>query len=256
MTLHRRRAAGAVALAVGVLAVGVLGFAAAASAHVTVDPATSTQGKYSRVVFRVPNESDTASTTKVEVNLPEATPVARVSLMPVPGWDAAVETKSINPPIEMHGTQVTEAVFKITWTAKPDAAIKPGQFQEFPVSIGPMPKADRMVFKTLQTYSDGNVVRWIEEPPAAGGEEPEHPAPVLALQTAAASPAPAGSVSATAPAADDDDDDDSDGGQAWGIAGLVAGLAGLLVGGLALVRGRQASATSTGAGSSTPTAGS
>ena len=38
-----------------------------------------------------------------------------------------------------------------------------------------------MVFKALQTYSDGNVVRWIEEP-VDGGEEPEHPAPVLAAE--------------------------------------------------------------------------
>jgi hypothetical protein len=37
-----------------------------------------------------------------------------------------------------------------------------------------------MVFKTLQHYSDGEVVRWIQEP-QPNAAEPERPAPVLKL---------------------------------------------------------------------------
>ena len=37
---------------------------------------------------------------------------------------------------------------------------------------------DTVDFKALQTYNNGDIVRWIEPTPA-GGEEPEHPAPVL-----------------------------------------------------------------------------
>lgn len=253
MTAFRRAASAA--LAIGVLAVGVLGFAAPASAHITIEPRTGTQGVFARVSFFVPNESDSASTTKVEINLPPENPVPWVSLMPVYGWDAAVEKQQV-PPMDLHGTQVTEAVTKITWTAKPDAAIKPGQFVEFPVSIGPMPKIDRMVFKALQTYSDGNVVRWIEEPPANGGEAPEKPAPVLKLQPAPASPAPAASQPAAAAAADDDDDSGS--GSTWGIIGFIAGLAGLLLGALALLRSRRPAAATASSGSaadSTPGSG-
>ncbi|MEV4756965.1 YcnI family protein [Micromonospora sp. NPDC049559] len=248
MSRHRRTAISAASLALGALTFGVLGLAAPASAHVTVNPKDATQGGYGRVAFRVPTESDTASTTKVEVNLPENAPVASVSTMPVPGWTVSVEKRKVDPPIQVHGSAVTEAVSKITWTATGDAAIKPEQFQEFGVSLGPLPQVDQMVFKTLQTYSDGNIVRWIDEPVAAGAEEPEHPAPVLKL-TPAAEPganAPSPGV-AVARVGDDDADDDEDGegsGLAIGLgtAGLVAGLAGLALGGLAFVTARRRSA--------------
>ncbi len=148
----------------GVLAVLTLAIAAPASAHVTAKADNLTQGGYATVTFKVPNESDEASTTKLEVNLPADAPVASVSLRPVAGWTGVAVKTKLATPLEAHGTQITETVSKITWTASGDAAIKPGQFQTFDVSMGPLPKVDQMVFKTLQTYSDGNVVRWIDEP--------------------------------------------------------------------------------------------
>ncbi|MFG3701506.1 YcnI family protein [Micromonospora sp. NPDC047620] len=238
MIRHRRTAAAAAALALGAVATAVLGFAAPASAHVTVNPQEATQGGYGRFAFRVPNESDTASTTKVEVVLPENAPVGSVSTMPVPGWTVAVEKRKVDPPIEVHGSQLTEAVAKLTWTATGNAGVKPGEFQEFPVLMGPLPQVDTMVFKTLQTYSDGNVQRWIEEP-TPGGEEPESPAPVLTLTAASPSAAPTGGA---APAQADDNDDDAEGvglATGLGIAGLVAGAGGLLLGGLAYARSRR-----------------
>lgn len=241
---RQRRAAASAALAIGVLAVGVLGFAVPASAHVTVNPREATQGSYARVAFRAPTESDTASTVKIEVNMPEENPIASVSLQPVPGWEATVERRTVDPPIELHGSQVTEVVSKITWTASPEAAVKPGQFQEFPVSMGPLPKAERLVFKALQTYSDGNVVRWIEEPPAEGGEAPEHPAPVLKLAAAPEAGEPSAAASQPAAAAPGAESEDASGNQWTGIAGLIAGLAGLVLGGLALMRTQQLGAAS------------
>ncbi|MEV4464887.1 YcnI family protein [Micromonospora echinofusca] len=234
----RRTASVAAALALGAVATAVLGFAAPASAHVTVDPQEATQGGYGRFAFRVPNESDTASTTKLEVVLPENAPVGSVSTMPVSGWTVAVEKRKVDPPVEVHGSQLSEVVSKIIWTATGGAGVKPGQFQEFPVSMGPLPQVETMVFKTLQTYSDGNVQRWIEEP-LPGGEEPETPAPVLTLTAASPSAAPTG---AAAPQADDDDDDAETDGVATGlaVAGLVAGVGGLLLGGLAFSRTRRA----------------
>ncbi|MFI6233378.1 YcnI family protein [Micromonospora sp. NPDC050784] len=238
MSRFRRTATAAAALAFTAAATAVLGFAGPASAHVTVNPKEATQGGYARVAFRVPNESDSASTVKLEVVLPENAPVGSVSTMPVPGWTVATEKRKVDPPIEVHGSQLTEAVSKITWTASGDAGVKPGQFQEFPVSLGPLPQVDSMVFKTLQTYSDGNISRWIDEP-APGAEEPEHPAPVLTLAAAAA---PTGSAAPTAAVASPDDDDDDEGNGlavGLGVAGLVAGLAGLALGGLAFARTRR-----------------
>ncbi|MDM4722723.1 YcnI family protein [Micromonospora sp. WMMA1363] len=235
MIRYRRTTTAAATFAVGAVVAAVIGFAAPASAHVTVNPTEATQGDYARLAFRVPNESDTASTTKVEVFLPEDAPVGSVSTMSVPGWTVTVEKRKLDQPVEMHGSQLTEAVSKLTWTADPDAVIEPGTFQEFPVSMGPLPKADQMVFKSLQTYSDGTVVRWIDVP-ESGGAEPESPAPVLTLTSASPSTAPAADAADTAA---DDDAEDAGLATGLGVAGLVAGLGGLVLGGLAFARSRR-----------------
>jgi uncharacterized protein YcnI len=213
-----------------VAAAFVVGLAGPAAAHVTVNPGAATQGGYTKVAFRVPNESDTESTTKLEVNLPAESPVGSVSVKPVPGWTAVAEKSKLATPVKVHDSEITEAVTKITWTAVAGSEIKPGTFQEFDVSLGPLPAADQMIFKTLQTYSDGTVVRWIDEP-TTDGTEPENPAPVLKLtaESAAAPSAPAPAPAAEAAA----EESDSGNGAAWGIAGLVAGLAGLILGLLA-----------------------
>ncbi|WP_018723148.1 YcnI family copper-binding membrane protein [Salinispora fenicalii] len=240
MIRHRRSSAIAL-LALGAVAAAVFGSAGAASAHITVDPKEATQGGYGRFAFRVPNESDTESTTKVEVFLPENAPLGSVSTMLVPGWTAVVEKRTLDEPVEVHGSQITEAVAKITWTAQPEAGIGPGMFQEFPVSVGPLPTVDTMVFKSLQTYSDGAVVRWIDEP-TADGVEPAAPAPVLEL--AAAEDADSAAAQDGTPAtADDEAADDAAAGDGLavglGVAGLVAGVGGLVLGGLAFTRSRR-----------------
>ena len=217
MTWFKR--ATVVAATVGAVTLAV---AAPASAHVTVSSTSAVQGGYGVLVFRVPTESDTASTTKVEVNLPiKQAPVASVSLRPVPGWTAVAEKAKLDKPLDAHGTQITEVISKITWTAGADAAIKPGQFQQFEVSMGPLPKVDQMFFKALQTYSDGTVVRWIDEP-TTDGTEPESPAPVLKL--AAAATGDTAAPASAAPAAPES----SNSGAAFGIAGLVLGVIALV----------------------------
>jgi uncharacterized protein YcnI len=218
------------AVVAGATAALTLAIAAPASAHVTVNPNTATQGGYAKVTFRVPNETDHTDTTKLEVNLPMDTPVASVSLKPVAGWSATMEKAKLATPIKAHDSEITEAVSTITWTAGAGAAIKPGQFQEFDVSLGPLPQANQMTFKALQTYSDGNVVRWIDEP--AAGTEPEHPAPVLKLAAASATTGAAATTTtgAAAPAKSDGN------GTPYGIAGIVLGLAALVLGLLAYRR--------------------
>jgi uncharacterized protein YcnI len=196
-------------LAAAVAGAGAGAFAGvgAASAHVTVNPREAVQGGYGKFSFRVPNERDGASTVKLEVVIPTETAIASVSTRPVPGWTVTVERSTLPTPLTVHDSEVTEAVSKLTWTASEGSAVAPGQFQEFDVSAGPLPAVDRIVFKAVQTYSDGEVVRWIEEP-VAGQPEPERPAPVLKLTTAIAAPAtvvnaaPAGASVATARSGD------------------------------------------------------
>lgn len=173
-------------LAAGALcAVGApLLLAGPASAHVTVNSASAAKGGFAKLAFRVPTESETASTTKVEVTFPAGQPLAFVSVRPNGAWVPTVEKAKLATPIKTEGGEVTEAVSKITWTG---GSIKPGEFDEFEVSAGPLPTTvDELVFKAVQTYSDGSVVRWIDEE-TPGGAEPEHPAPTLHLTAASAS---------------------------------------------------------------------
>ena len=76
----------------------------------------------------------------------------------------------------------SDVVTQVTWSG---GQIPPGGFDLFPVFGGPLPKnTNKLVFKALQTYSDGDVVRWIQTP-VKGAPEPENPAPTLVLTKAA-----------------------------------------------------------------------
>jgi periplasmic copper chaperone A len=151
---------------------------ATASAHVRVIPDDPTSGGFSALTFRVPNESATAGTVKVSVVLPTDTPFLYVSTKPVPGWTATATKSTLAKPVESYGTTLTEAVSEVTWSAARGVSIGPGEYQEFSLSVGPLPDPAAIVLPTTQTYSDGEVVVW-DQPTPASGEEPEHPAPVL-----------------------------------------------------------------------------
>lgn len=170
----------------GAVALTALG-AIPAAAHVTVNPDEAEQGGYEKLTFRVPTERDDASTTKLEITFPEEHPLSSVSVKPHPGWSYEVSTVELDEPVDQGEGRdpLTETVRTITWTADSKAdAIKPGEFDEFDVSAGRLPEdADEMVFKAVQTYDSGEVVRWIEVA-AEGAEQPEHPAPILKLTAA------------------------------------------------------------------------
>ena len=222
--------------------------ATSAFAHVTVNPREATQGGYAKLAFRVPNERDNAGTTKLEVNFPADHPFASVSVRPQAGWTYTVDRTKLATPIKVHDNEISETVSKITWTG---GEIKPSEFNEFEVSVGPLPSdVDSLTFKALQTYSNGEVVRWIEE--AAPGGEVERPAPVLKLTKAAstattATTAPgqeaqAGEVADPA-AKDTASKSDVDTARTFGILGMVFGLLGF-VSAMAARRRRPAEASS------------
>ncbi|QKW07890.1 YcnI family protein [Streptomyces sp. NA04227] len=226
-------------------------FSAPAFAHVSVSPeGVAAKGDYATVNFKVPNERDNASTTKLEVNFPADHPLASVQPQAVPGWKAVVTKSKLDKPIEMHGEKIDEAVTKVTWTAD-GKGVEPGFFQKFPLSMGQLPKdTDELVFKAIQTYSNKEVVRWIEAP-QEGQAEPEHPAPVLTLADAeegghhgggkadddhsgsgdSKENGESGDGKATVEAADDDNDGGSDTtARVLAVVGIVVGAAGVAFG--------------------------
>lgn len=155
-----------------------------ALAHVTVHPDHAEQGSYAKLTFRVPNEQDDASTTEIKISMPTDTPIPSVSVQPRPGWSYEIDKTTLPEPIQTNHGPVSKVVDTITWTAKDsDAAIQPGQFDEFALSAAPLPeKASTLRFPAIQTYSNGDDVRWIETA-APGAPEPDHPAPTLQLAT-------------------------------------------------------------------------
>lgn len=238
-----------IALVGGVAASTVLLLAGTASAHVSVQPqGEAAKGGYATVNFKVPNERDDASTVKLEVNFPTDHPLASVSPQPVAGWKIEVTKSKLAEPLDVHGKKINEAVSKVTWTAD-GKGIEPGFFQQFPLSVGQLPEdADQLVFKALQTYSNKEVVRWIEEP-TEGGEEPESPAPVLALTAPAADAHGSAAddksgdtekAKETTASSDDASSSNSDGtARVLGIVGIVVGIAGV---GFGVLAGRRRSA--------------
>ncbi|HEX5497268.1 MAG TPA: YcnI family protein [Mycobacteriales bacterium] len=222
------------------LLVGVV--AAPASAHVTVHSTDATQGGFGLVTFRVPTESDTASTVELKVQFPTDQPIASVSTQPIPGWTATATTRKLSTPIQSDDGEVTEVVSVVDWKANaPANGIKPGNFQQFTISAGPLPKVDSLQFKAIQTYSDSSQIAWIEQQ-TPGGAEPEHPAPTLKLAPASSTDgtaaAPAGSAGSgsggnkatTAAASDGPSKGSVTIALIIAIVGVIVGLAGVGIG--------------------------
>ena len=172
-------------------ALGLLSCAgmATAQAHVHVNADDPARGGTTIVTFRVPNESPKGSpTTELTVALPN---VASASAEVLPGWTVTFD-KDL----------AAGTVRGVTWTAPPGAGIPPDQFELFPLMVT-LPDADTASFPATQTYADGTVVHW-DQQPLPGGGEPEHPAPELTLTAAGAGdhdahqmPAPAATTAPT-----------------------------------------------------------
>jgi periplasmic copper chaperone A len=216
----------------GAALVAVLALAPTAFAHVTLQPEEAPAGGFTRLDVRVPNERDNADTTKVDVQFPPG--FLSVSTEPVQGWDAKVTMRQLDKPVEQFGEQVTEEVGRITFTG---GTIGPGQFQDFGLSLAvPDKPGTAVAFKAIQTYSNGEVVRWIGPP------DSEEPAPQVKLTAAEAEGGAAAEPAAAQPAADCDDDGGSD---TLAIIALIVGIAGLAAGlaALFLRRGTRVGAT-------------
>jgi len=225
---------------VGLAAGAVIALTAplAASAHVTATPNQAEAGSWTYVTFRVPNESATASTVKIQIHLPADTPFTSVSYQPTAGWTGAAAKTTLPEPVKVEGNTISEATTEVTFTA--DAGgIAPGQFQTFTLSLGPVPDTGHIVIPATQTYSDGKVVEWSATPDQVKKDDTLEPAPVVWVNDAPPADHHGGAASATtAPTASAETPGDGQGGLALGlsIAALVVAAAGTLLGGFALGR--------------------
>jgi uncharacterized protein YcnI len=200
-------------------------FASVAAAHVTMNPEEWEAGGFARFAVRVPNERDNADTIEVTVRFPQS--IISASFQPMPGWKRSIEMEPLDQPIEEEGEQITEHIASVTWSG---GKIAPGEFEEFGVSFRvPETPGEDLVFPSIQTYSNREVVRWIGPP------DSEEPAPIVSVtepaeeeggQPAASPQPPAASGGAAA------GEDEGTSGLALvalivGIAALAAGLGAL-----------------------------
>lgn len=209
--------------ALPVALVGLVLLTGSAAAHVAVDPSSAPSGEDVQLTFRVPNERRTTVTVQLQIQLPVE--FERVEPGDVAGWEHRVEDDVV------------------TWEG---GRIVPGATAEFPLLVGPLPAGDPLVFRAVQTYDDGEVVRWIEE-----GDGVANPAPVLGVTGDGAPPAPTTTAHdavedepastaeestttlGSAPDQSEEDADDDDGIPAWvlwtgGLVLAAAVLAGLV----------------------------
>ncbi|MBN9607104.1 MAG: YcnI family protein [Actinomycetales bacterium] len=220
----------AAALALGAALALVLTAPLAANAHVTLDGNTAEPGSYPLLTFKVPTESESASTTAITVTLTDA-PFASVRTVAQPGWSSEI------------GRDGSGAATSVTFTATGDG-IGPDELGLFQLSVGPVPDTGSIVLPVSQSYSDGSVVDWADTADGA-----DHPAPVLYVNDAPVDHHHDAGTTDEAGAGDSGDgmtDGDTDHGDAtvtasgsssgpdalarvFGIGGLVLGAAALVV---------------------------
>jgi uncharacterized protein YcnI len=141
----------------------VLGLAGPALAHVEVSADAKTAGAANvTLTFSGEAEKDGAGIKSERVVLPEGIAPDTVTLVKAPSeWTFATTADGFT----VGGKALAEGVDAV-WQVK----------------IAKLPDGvTRLSFKTLETYSNGDVDRWIEIQ-EAGKEEPDHPAPLVTLK--------------------------------------------------------------------------
>jgi uncharacterized protein YcnI len=150
----------------------------AALAHVSFHPNAIPQGAFITTDLRVPNEESSANVTSIRVKLPEG--VLDAEGAPPAGWSFSSKTKKLAKPIKTDDGTVTSEVTEVDFTG---GKIKPGEFGNFPVALGLPDSAKQgqvIGFPTIQTYSNGDVIRWI------GNPTDDKPAPTIDVTAAGA----------------------------------------------------------------------
>jgi hypothetical protein len=166
-----RRFVLAAALVVAVVVTRV----APAVAHTGFEPDEAAPGTIVTVTLNAADERDAAAITKVELFLPENVDVPVADPAGPPGWGANVLDGSV------------------VW----EGPASDGD-QSFTVTFGPLPtELQRLQFKVLQTYDNGEIDRWIED--HLPGAEPEMPGPVIDLVEGGPGTIPEATTTVSAP---------------------------------------------------------
>ena len=169
--MSSRRRAGVVASA----AVALMLVPTLAWAHVGVEVDNARPGATAAYTVSVPNESETATTDRIEVQIPEGVQVQ--DFRPGRGWTMRLDDDVL----------VIEG-----------GAIDPGERRDFRFTATNPAEQGEVSFPAIQLYSDGEEVRWV------GEEGSDRPAPTVVFEgrpVATQAPPPTPPAEAPTPAA-------------------------------------------------------
>lgn len=155
------------------LTAGTLLAPACAEAHISLHPNTIPAGAFATLDVRVPGEQSGAYVKQVDVLFPHG--FTGVDYEHVAGWKTKVIEAKLASPIQEDGETIDTEVSQIVWTWEgPLGKVEDGQFINLPLSLAIPTDASgkALEFRTVQTYSNGQVVHWIDPSLTA-----EHPSP-------------------------------------------------------------------------------
>lgn len=126
--------------------VALLFIALPASAHVTVNPATSTTEAWEIYSVKIPVEKD-VDTNKIVIKIPDN--VEFKMYEPVEGWNVTTQTDD------------SEKVSTVTWEAdSEDTAIRAGEYRIFSFTAKNPSETGQVAWDAFQYYADGSIVEW------------------------------------------------------------------------------------------------
>jgi uncharacterized protein YcnI len=218
--------------------IALLTYTASALAHISIHPNTVPAGAFATLDVRVPAEQQGAHVSKVDVLFPAG--FSDVDYEAVPGWSVKVIERKLATPLHSDGETIDSEIAQLVWTwTGPLGEVSDGQFIQLPLSVAiPSDAAGKALeFRTVQSYSDGQIVHWIDP-----SLDAEHPSPRInvtakggAIEDVAGDEAgPVAGQTATArsgpPTGESTTSTGASGGASEGLA-----LAALIVGALALL---------------------
>lgn len=166
-------------VSLGLAVAGTLLMTGTASAHVTAQDPEGPAGGYFTTAFKVGHGCEGQPTTKVEIKIPDG--VTSVAPQPVEGWTLSTTTRKLDPPVDDHGTQITETTDTVVWDG---GSLPADQLQMFWMSMK-LPEGaagTKVFFPVIQTCGSTSN-DWIAIP-KEGEPEPEFPAASITLVAA------------------------------------------------------------------------
>ncbi|KQW85754.1 hypothetical protein ASC89_01355 [Devosia sp. Root413D1] len=183
---------------IAALAASTLMLASPAFAHATLTPASAANGATVKVAIAIPHGCDGAPTDTVSIVLPEGFVSAKP--MVKAGWTVEITKGDYQNSYQVHGQPVTSGALAVSWAG---GSIPDDQFDEFVVqgSLQGFDAETSLPFVVTQKCGAASVVWDQIAAPGENAHALEHPAPTLAVTTAAAGEHDHGAMSMAAPAA-------------------------------------------------------